>query len=48
MAISVILGDGGYNLVKIIIITMKSIYKSYKSRQRLPQLGCPEGKCMHS
>lgn len=43
VAISVILGDGVYNLAKILIITAKSIYSSYKSREQLPLLDNPKG-----
>lgn len=46
IAISVILGDGVYNLAKILFITAKSIYGSYKSREQLPILNVPKGECL--
>ncbi|KAH7332423.1 hypothetical protein KP509_20G086500 [Ceratopteris richardii] len=42
VAISVILGDGVYNLAKILIITGKTIYANSKTKQQLPIVSVPE------
>ncbi|MCO5567062.1 hypothetical protein L7F22_020747 [Adiantum nelumboides] len=42
VAISVILGDGVYNLAKILFITAKNIYVSFKSSEQLPVVSVHE------
>jgi hypothetical protein len=44
ISVSVILGDGLYNLIKIIYATIKEIMNERSKQGRLPLVGIQEGK----